>query len=315
MKTQSIGKTLFSVVAASALLFSTSVMASNPTPPPPPPPSEPTDPGAGSPYQRGPNPTTSFLEGSRGQYRVATSNVSSFVSGFGGGTIHYPSNASGSMAAIVVIPGYVSSESSIQWWGPKLASYGFVVMTIDTNSGFDQPPSRARQINSALDYLVDQNNSRNSPVRGMIDTQRLGVIGWSMGGGGTIRVAGEGRIKAAIPLAPWDTSNFPSRQVAAPTLIFACESDTVARVGSHASPFYNSISGSIDKAFVELDNGNHYCANGGNDRGRYDAVLGRMGVSWMKRFLDEDTRYSQFLCGPNHTSDRQISEYRGNCPY
>jgi len=35
----------------------------------------------------------------------------------------------------------------------------------------------------------------------------------------------------------------------------------------------------------------------------------------MKRHLDNDTRYSQFLCGPNHTSDRDISEYRGNCPY
>lgn len=308
MKTLSIGKTLFSAVAASALMFSASVMASNPAPEPPPP-------GAESPYQRGPDPTVSFLEASRGQYRVSTQNVSGLVSGFGGGTIHYPSNASGTMAAIVVIPGFVSSESSIDWWGPKLASYGFVVLTIDTNTGFDQPPSRARQINNALDYLIDQNTSRTSSVRGMIDTQRLGVIGWSMGGGGTIRVAGEGRIRAAIPLAPWDTSNIPSRQVAAPTLIFACESDTIARVRSHASPFYNNIPDSIDKAFVQLNNGNHYCANGGSSFGRYDDVLGRMGVSWMKRFLDEDTRYSQFLCGPNHTSDRQISEYRGNCPY
>ncbi len=309
MKTLSIGKTLFSAVAASALLFSASVMASNPTPEPPPP-------GGDSSYQRGPNPTVAFLEGSRGQYRVATSNVSSLVSGFGGGTIYYPSNSSGgTMGGIVVIPGYVSSQSSIQWWGPKLASYGFVVMTIDTNSGLDQPPSRARQINSALDYLVDQNTNRNSPVRGMIDTQRLGVIGWSMGGGGTIRVAGEGRLKAAIPLAPWDTSTTPSRRVDAPTLIFACQSDSIAPVRNHASPFYNSLPSNIDKAFVQLNNGDHYCANGGSARGRYDAVLGRFGVSWMKRFLDEDTRYSQFLCGPRHTSDTQISEYRGNCPY
>ncbi|SDU28456.1 alpha/beta hydrolase family protein [Halopseudomonas salegens] len=315
MKTLSIGKTLFSAVAVSALLFSASVMASNPTPPPPSEPTDPTDPGGSSPYQRGPNPTVSFLEGDRGQHRVATSNVSSWVSGFGGGTIHYPSDASGTMAAVVVIPGYVSAESSIEWWGPKLASYGFVVLTIDTNSGFDQPPSRARQINNALDYLIDQNSSRRSPVRGMIDTSRLGVVGWSMGGGGTIRVAGEGRIKAAIPLAPWDTSNFPARDVAAPTLIFACESDIVAPVGSHASPFYNNIPSSIDKAFVELDGGSHYCGNGGSSFGAYDDVLSRFGVSWMKRFLDEDTRYSQFLCGPSHESDRDISEYRGNCPY
>lgn len=294
--------TLLSLFAASALLFSLSASANNPAPTPTP------NPGTPSVYQRGPAPSVSFLQASRGDLSVRTSRVSSLVGGFGGGTIHYPTGTTGTMAAIVVIPGYVSAESSIEWWGPKLASYGFVVMTIDTNSGFDQPPSRARQINSALDYLISQNSSSRSPVRGMIDTNRLGVVGWSMGGGGTLRVAEEGRIKAAIPLAPWDTTNF--RDNYTPTLIFACQSDVIAPVYQHASPFYNQIPGSTDKAFVELSGGSHYCANGG---GVYNNVLGRLGVSWMKRYLDEDTRYDQFLCGPNHQADSRISEYRGNC--
>ena len=288
-------KGILAACGAGALLFSMSALANNP------PPTDP-DPGDGgsSPYQRGPDPSVSFLEADRGNYSVSTSRVSGLVSGFGGGTIHYPSGTTGTMAAIVVIPGFVSAESSIEWWGPKLASYGFVVMTIDTNSGFDQPGSRATQINNALDYLVSQNTSSSSPVRGMIDTSRLGVVGWSMGGGGTLRVAREGRIKAAIPLAPWDTSTYYSSRSQAPTLIFACESDVIAPVYQHASPFYNALPSSIDKAFVEINNGSHYCG---------------FGVSWMKLHLDEDARYKQFLCGPNHTSDSQISDYRGNCPY
>ena len=39
------------------------------------------------------------------------------------------------------------------------------------------------------------------------------------------------------------------------------------------------------------------------------------GIAWMKRFIDFDSRYSQFLCGPNHEGDLAISEYRENCPY
>ena len=265
--------TLFALLATGALMMSSAAMATNP------PPGEPTDPGNGSGYQRGPDPTVSFLEAARGQYSVDTERVSGLVGGFGGGTIHYPEDVSGTMAAIVVIPGYVSAESSIEWWGPKLASYVFVGMTIDTNTGFDQPPSRATQINAALDYLVDQNSDNGSPVQGMIDTSRLGVIGWSMGGGGTIRVASQGRIKAAIPLAPWDTSSYYARRAEAATMIF---------------------------------NVSHFCANGG---GINNDVLGRLGVSWMKLHLDEDGRYNQFLCGPNHESDFSISEYRGNCPY
>ena len=302
-------KAFRAMVASAALLCALPAFATNPAPTPTPTP--PTNPGSGS-YQRGPDPSVSFVQAARGQHSVSTQRVSSSVRGFGGGTIHYPTGTTGTMGAIVVIPGYVSAESSIQWWGPKLASYGFVVMTIDTNSGYDQPPSRATQINAALDYLVSQNSSSSSPVRGKIDTSRMGVVGWSMGGGGTIRVASEGRIKAAIPLAPYDTTSTYARRAEAPTLIFACESDAVAAVSQHASPFYNALPSDIDKAFVEINNGSHYCANGG---GSNDAVLGRFGVSWMKLHLDQDNRYKQFLCGPNHTSDYNISEYRGNCPY
>ncbi len=303
MNNKKLSGLLVSMFAASALLFSATTMAANP-------PADPPADGAGESYMRGPAPTVAALEARSGPYSTRTSNVSRLTSGFGGGTIHYPTGTTGTMAAVVVIPGFVSAESSIDWWGPMLASHGFVVMTIDTNSGFDQPPSRARQINSALDYLVAQNTKRGSAVNGMIDTGRLGVIGWSMGGGGTLRVASEGRIKAAIPLAPWDTSSF--RGVQAPTMIFACQSDVIAPVRSHASPFYNQLPNNIEKAYVEISGGSHYCGNGG---GTNNAVLSRLGVSWMKRFLDNDTRYSQFLCGPNHTSDRKISEYRGNCPY
>lgn len=298
-------KGILSICGAGALLFSMSALANNP------PPTDPGD-GGGSSYQRGPDPTVSFLEADRGQYGVDDERVSSLVSGFGGGTIYYPTGTTGTMAAVVVIPGFVSAESSIDWWGPKLASYGFVVMTIDTNSGFDQPGSRATQINNALDYLIDQNTRSGSPVRGMIDTDRLGVIGWSMGGGGTIRVASQGRIKAAIPLAPWDTTSYYARRAQAPTLIFACESDVIAPVFQHASPFYNALPSGDDKAFVEINGGSHYCGNGGSI---YNDVLSRFGVSWMKLHLDEDNRYKQFLCGPNHTADYQISDYRGNCPY
>ncbi len=303
MNTITMPKSMLSLFAAGAMLLSASAMANNP-------PVDTPAPGEPSQYQRGPDPSVSMLEARSGPYSVRTTNVSSFTSGFGGGTIHYPTGTTGTMGAIVVIPGFVSAESSIDWWGPKLASHGFVVMTIDTNSGFDQPPSRARQINNALDYLIDQNTSRTSPVNGMIDPERLGVVGWSMGGGGALRVATQGRLQAVIPLAPWDTTNFRSNNT--PALIFACGSDTIAPVRSHASPFYNQIPASTPKAFVEISRGNHYCANGG---GRNDEVLSRLGVSWMKLHIDKDQRYAQFLCGPRHESDTRISEYRGNCPY
>ena len=39
---------------------------------------------------------------------------------------------------------------------------------------------------------------------------------------------------------------------------------------------------------------------------------GRMTVAWLKRFVDNDTRYEQFLCpGPSGSA---VDEYRNTCP-
>jgi dienelactone hydrolase len=294
-------------VFLSAALLSLGVYASSPDPEPDP------EPCSNCSYQRGPNPTTASLEADRGPYSVRTINVSRFVSGFGGGTIHYPTGTSGTMGVIAVVPGYVSYESSIEWWGPRLASHGFVVITINTSSIYDQPNSRATQLVAALDYVIAQSNSSSSAISGMVDPNRRAVIGWSMGGGGALKATADDRsIMASIPQAPYysGTNNF--NRITTPTLVIACESDSIARVSSHASPLYERIPSSTSKAFLQIRRGNHYCANSGNDN---EDILGKYGVAWMKRFVDLDRRYDQFLCGVNHTAPLAINEYRSTCNY
>lgn len=264
-------------------------------------------------YERGPDPTVASLEASSGPYSVNTVSVSRYVSGFGGGTIHYPTGTTGTMGVIAVVPGYVSYESSIKWWGPRIASHGFVVITINTSSIYDNPNSRANQLNAALNYVIDQSNSSSSPIYGMVDETRRGVMGWSMGGGGSLKLAADDpSIRAAIPQAPWYSGSNNFDNITTPTLILACESDGVAPVGSHASPFYYDIPGTTDKAYLEINNGSHSCANSGNAN---EDLLGKYGVAWMKRFIDVDRRYDQFLCGPDHDAPYEISEYRDTCNY
>ena len=261
--------------------------------------------------QRGPNPTEAALEDENdGPYNVDDIYVSSFVSGFGGGHIYYPTNASGQMGAIAVIPGYLSYESSIEWWGPRLASHGFVVITTDTNTIYDYPNSRADQLSAALDYVIDESNSLFSPISGMVDETRLGVIGWSMGGGGTLKLATERSINAIIPQAPWYSGFNDFDEINTPTFFIACELDAVAPVAIHVDEFWDDVPNTTPKAYVEINNGNHFCANSGYSD---EDILGKYGISWMKRFIDFDTRYDQFLCGPNHESDYDISEWRDNC--
>ncbi|MFF9044110.1 alpha/beta hydrolase family protein [Streptomyces parvulus] len=267
-----------------------------------------TGPGAqaaDNPYERGPAPTQSSIEALRGPYSVADTSVSSLsVTGFGGGTIYYPTSTSdGTFGAVVISPGFTAYQSSISWLGARLASQGFVVFTIDTNTTLDQPDSRGRQLLAALDYLTER-----SSVRGRIDSSRLGVMGHSMGGGGSLEAAkSRPSLQAAIPLTPWNTDkSWP--EVSTPTLIFGADGDTVAPVASHAEPFYSGLPSGTDRAYLELNNATHFSPNSSN------TTIAKYSISWLKRFIDNDTRYEQFLC-PLPRPSLTIEEYRGNCPH
>jgi predicted dienelactone hydrolase len=262
-----------------------------------------------NPYQKGPDPTSTSLNATSGSFAVATSTVSSLAaSGFGGGTIYYPTQT-GTYAVLAISPGFTATQSSIAWLGRRIATHGFVVITIDTNSTLDQPPSRATQLIAALRHVTDLSNAT---VRSRVDAARRGVAGHSMGGGGSLIAARDNpSLKAAVPLTAWSTTKiFSSVQV--PTLVVGAESDSVAPVSSHSIPFYTSLSNSLDKAYAELNNASHFAPNSTN------TPIGRYSVAWVKRFMDNDTRYTPFLCGVPHQSyatSTVFSDYRSTCPY
>ncbi|MGK5449705.1 bis(hydroxyethyl) terephthalate hydrolase [Streptomyces radiopugnans] len=260
---------------------------------------------AENPYERGPDPTERSIEAARGPYSVSETRVSSLsVTGFGGGTIYYPTTTGdGTFGAVAISPGYTADQSSMAWYGPRLASQGFVVFTIDTNTRYDQPASRGDQLLAALDYLTQR-----SSVRGRIDSGRLAVMGHSMGGGGSLEAAKDRpSLKASIPLTPWNLDK-TWREITVPTFIIGADGDSIASVSSHAEPFYESLPSSTDRAYMELNNATHFTPNTSNTE------IAKYSISWLKRFVDNDTRYEQFLC-PLPRPSLAIEEFRGNCPH
>lgn len=254
-------------------------------------------------FPRGPNPTSSYIDQTRGAFAVTQSSISSWVPGFGGGVIYYPtSTAEGTYGAVAISPGYTARWSSLSWIGPRLASFGFVVIGIDTNSIYDQPSSRGEQLLAALDWAVN-----SSPAASRIDRNRLAVAGHSMGGGGSLSAArSRPSLQAAIPLAPWHTTKTWST-VLVPTLIIGGESDSIAPVSTHSELFYSSIPSSSEKAYLELNGASHFFPNSSN------TPQARMMISWLKAFVDNDPRYLQFLC-PGPSPGGTTEEYRNTCP-
>ncbi|AEE44514.1 alpha/beta hydrolase family protein [Cellulomonas fimi] len=259
---------------------------------------------ADNPYERGPAPTVASIEASRGPFATASTSVSRWaVSGFGGATIYYPTDRSqGTFGAVAISPGYTARQSSIAWLGPRLASQGFVVMTIDTSTTSDQPSSRGDQLRAALQYLTT-----SSAVRDRVDPSRLAVMGHSMGGGGTLEAAKDDpALRAAIALTPWNLDKtWP--EVSTPTLVVGAENDTIASVTTHAEPFYSTLPATTPRTYVELRGASHFAPNTSN------TPIARNAIAWLKRFVDQDTRYTQFLCPP--PSGLAYSEVRSSCPF
>ena len=137
---------------------------------------------ADNPTSAAPPPTSASIEATRGPFatrRPPSPRCS--VTGFGGGTIYYPtSTAEGTFGAVAISPGFTADQSSIAWLGPRLASQGFVVITIDTITTYDQPASRGTPA-AGRAGLPDQQQLGPHPDR----RNRLAVMGHSMGGGGT----------------------------------------------------------------------------------------------------------------------------------
>jgi dienelactone hydrolase len=261
---------------------------------------------SGNPYQRGPDPTVASVTAETGPFATATVTVPSgflFTQGFNDGTIYYPTDTGqGAYGAVVIMPGFFATQSSISWYGPRLASQGFVVMTLDSNFLFDFPGDRSSQQLAAVDYLTTQ-----STVRNEVDPNRLAVMGWSMGGGGTLEsAANQPSLKAAIALAPWDLNNVAA-QITVPTLIFGADGDTVASVSAFAQPFYTSLAQDRDKALVVLKNADHFTFASPS------TPVAEYSIAWLKRFVDNDTRYDQFLC-PAPSADPGVASFQDTCP-
>jgi len=220
---------------------------------------------------------------------------------YGSQTLHVPEGAPGPLASVAIVPGFNTPESSIQAWGPFLASHGIVTLTIGTNNPADSAEVRARAVLDALVTIQAENVRAGGPVEGELDLDRLGIMGWSLGGGGVLAAASRTpSLKAAITMAAFGPgAQFPNDQV--PTLFLAGSADTSA--GGQSQGMFASLPDTTPKMLFEVRGGPHEV---GNDPANAGGEIGRYGLSWLEVFLVGDERYRQFLVeAPAQASDFQ----------
>jgi dienelactone hydrolase len=263
----------------------------------------PTTAGGQTGFQRGPNPGPNTLL-SNGPFATSQTDVSGSGAGYNNVTICYPNDTSeGTFGGVVVMPGFISLKAQMMWSCRKIASHGFVVAVAETSTVFDFPAQRANQTQSVIRHL--SGTGAPAAVRQRLDTTRWAAAGWSMGGGGALDTGARNNpeIQAVTAWEPWNISSYGSMRV--PSLIVGASNDFVASAGTMAEPFYSSIT-QAEKYYVELAGQGHFVGSTDN------TIQSAATIAWLKRWVDDDTRYDQFLCPPAQNSG--IAEIRQSCP-
>ena len=241
------------------------------------------------------------------------------VAEFSAATIFYPLTLSFSTpsAALVLVPGYTGTQDPYLWWGPALASLGIVVMIIDTNDPYDNLQMRKHAHIAAVDFLKNENSRSDSPLNGKVDTNKLAIMGHSLGGGAALLAAQElgNKIKTVVALTPYccelgKAFDCDLSEMTVPTLIIAGSADTITPPETHSRLHYASVSSNAKKAYLEFAEGTH---NLPTKFGSEFAAQTHLTFAWLRLQMDGNENYlKDFTGGLSEELAAKMAKFESN---
>ncbi len=227
-----------------------------------------------------------------GPYGYTTTSLTGYLAG---ATVYVPSTGKPPYSAIVFMQPYTGTQSMDRAWGPFFASHGIIYVNCDSTTIMDTVDSRASQQMNAVNLLKS-----SSKFAGKLDKSRVGVMGWSMGGGASWINSSKSGIKTAMTLAGHNLTaiNMASKgySTRCPTAIFSGSLDMTYLGGMYQSEgVYSAIPSTVSKLHYKVATAGHMVWGGPTTASRN---VGAIGLAFQKTYLDGDTRWKAYITRP-----------------
>ncbi|HYX35635.1 MAG TPA: hypothetical protein VE954_21265 [Oligoflexus sp.] len=218
--------------------------------------------------------------------------------------IFYPDDRSQRrFPATTLSGGYTNTKEYMVWLGKHLASHGIITIVFTpTNTMSVDANIWATGHLGSLGQLESENQRNGSPIAGRLNVDRLGVMGFSMGGAGTVLAVNKAgsRVKAAVPLCPYRPAVL---KAAVPMLSITGTQDTVA-ASVYVERAFTAAKTGQPKAFARFNGMSHPDVVFG---GSHHEEIARYAISRYKVFLADELAYKTYLHGEELEKHREGS--------
>lgn len=219
--------------------------------------------------------------------------------------IAYPCETSdGPFPALTFTGGITNVKEQVTWLADHVVTYGFILIVMTpTNNLSTNTNVWKKAMLGGLEMLESENQRRSSPIYNLVDMNRLAIMGFSMGGGGTLKAANAvgKKIKTALSLAPHEAPVNPSMytKISVPTVVTTGTRDSICPRDSVLAIF-DCLPNDTERLFVNFTNAHHVdwmdVLGDETTHDRFKTFI----VSWLKYYLEGDASYATYLSGQMH---------------
>jgi hypothetical protein len=241
-------------------------------------------------------PEALHYPGRPGPYAVTTYTENLADPGYNSAIVYYPSDPKAVIVgASTLSGGFTNTKEQMSWLGQHLASHGIITLVFTpTNNQSLNPVIWANGHKGGFQKLKAEGQRAGSPIQGKVDATKIGIMGYSMGGAGTILAVNElgTQVKAAVPICAFR----PVTPTAAiPLMLLTGTNDTVA-IPANIINAYEAMPETSPKALANFNGMTHLDVTNGGAAAQHENIA-YYGTAWYRVYIGGDARYKTYLSG------------------